>query len=105
VWGPRNIDTWARRVRRASWLVVGIRVAWTALPAILLAAFPQLLAAVSGRVFSYHALYRAMPAIVVWLTLSALLGLALGGGRVRALLRPSTLSVAGDGGTDSRPEE
>ena len=105
VWGLRNIDTWARRVRRASWLVVGIRVAWTALPAILLAAFPQLLAAVSGRVFSYHALYRAMPAIMVWLTLSALLGLALGGGRVRALLRPSTLSVAGDGGTDSRPEE
>lgn len=103
VWGLRKVDRWARRRRRASRLVVGVRVAWTALPAILLATFPQLLAAVSGRVFSHAALYRAMPASLAWLTLSALLGLALGGARVRALLRPRPMSVTDDGGTDSRP--
>jgi CubicO group peptidase (beta-lactamase class C family) len=97
--GLRNADAWAHRRRRTSRLKVGIRTIWTVLPAVLLAVVPWLTALSTGRVFSYHALYRAMPSIMIWLTASAVLGLALGGWRVRALLRGGTPSLTSAQGT------
>ena len=85
VLGLRSAGTWARRRRDTPWPLVVVRLALTTLPAVLLAVFPQVLASTLGRVFSFRALYRAMPGVMIWLTLSALLGVALGVARARAL--------------------
>jgi CubicO group peptidase (beta-lactamase class C family) len=47
-------------------------------PAVLLLALPWLLALQSGRVFSYAMLYRAMPDVMIWLSVCALLGVVNG---------------------------
>lgn len=56
-------------------------------PAVLLLALPWLLALQSDRVFSYAMLYRAMPDVMVWLSVCALLGVINGILRLRMHLR------------------
>ncbi len=60
---------------------------WAFTPAGLLIALPRLTAAFTGRVFGYVHLFFALPDIVVWLGLSAVLGASLGTARIALLVR------------------
>jgi hypothetical protein len=53
-------------------------------PAVLLLALPWLLALQSDRVFSYAMLYRAMPDVMIWLSVCAFLGVINGTLRLSA---------------------
>lgn len=56
-------------------------------PTILLLALPWLLALQSDRVFSYAMLYRAMPDVMIWLSVCAFLRVINGTLRLSALIQ------------------
>jgi hypothetical protein len=49
----------------------------------------SLVALFAGRVFSYQQRFLSMPAVMLWLTLSAVLGIAIGMGRGLIMMRRS----------------
>ncbi|HEY9602647.1 MAG TPA: serine hydrolase domain-containing protein, partial [Allocoleopsis sp.] len=55
-----------------------LSLSWMFFPAVLLLALPWLLALQSDRVFSHAMLYRAMPDVMIWLSVCALLGIING---------------------------
>ncbi len=62
-------------------------------PGVLLLALPWLLALQSDRAFSYVMLYRAMPEVMIWLSICALLGVINGTLRLSSLIRKSPESA------------
>ena len=85
--GLLRLRGWAARVgdRRFWRLMPGI--AWKFVPAALLVGLQPLVAAFSGRVFSYPQLFWAMPDVVSWLILGAVLGGVAGAARVVIVAR------------------
>ncbi len=49
----------------------------------------SLVALFAGRVFNYQQRFLSMPAVMLWLTLSAVLGIAIGVGRGVIVMRRS----------------
>lgn len=76
--GLLRLRKWAAKTKdRPAWqLVPG--VVWKFIPATLVVGMPSVVELFSGRVFGYRQLYLSMPDIMIWLTLSAVLGIAVG---------------------------
>ncbi len=85
----------ARNWRRTLTLTVP-GIVWALLPAALVAALPWLVALVTGRVFTRHQLFRAVPSIEIWWIAAGILGLALGTARIVVLLRFHRLASTDD---------
>jgi CubicO group peptidase (beta-lactamase class C family) len=66
-------------------LLLNIGVAFV--PALVLLVLPSLIALISDRVFGYEQLYRSMPSVMIWLSLSAMLGAVNGTARLLLLAR------------------
>ncbi len=82
----------APRVReKPSWLLVP-RIAWKFFPAALLIGLQALVGFFAGRVFSYWQLFLAMPEVMLWLVLSAVLGTSMGVAQAVVLARPGRVS-------------
>lgn len=77
-YGLLGLRRWAAKSKdKPLWrLVPGI--VWKFVPAALLVGLPSVVELFSGRVFSYKQLFLSMPDVVTWLSLSALLGVAIG---------------------------
>ena len=91
--GLLRLRGWAARAEdRPLWrLAPGI--AWKFAPAGLLVGLQPLVAFFAGRVFSYPQLFLAMPDVVSWLILGALLGGAAGAVRVSILARRRCITI------------
>jgi hypothetical protein len=98
--GLLRLRKWAGRVgERPSWRSA-LGIAWKFVPAALLVGLQPLVALFADRVFSYPQLFRAMPDVVGWLILAAVLGAAAGTARVLIVWRskrprPHTRPMAG----------
>ena len=66
-------------------LLLGIGGAFV--PAFVLLALLSLIVLISERVFGYEQLYRSMPSVMIWLSLSAMLGALNGTARIILLAR------------------
>jgi CubicO group peptidase (beta-lactamase class C family) len=86
-----RLRQWTERAgARNRWRTLTLTVpgiVWAFLPAALVAALPWLMALVTGRVFTRHQLFRAVPSIEIWWIAAGILGLALGTARIVVLLR------------------
>lgn len=80
--GLLKLPRWAAKAKNtAAWrLVPGI--VWQFVPMVVLIGMQSLVALFAGRVFSYHQLFLSMPDLMLWLTLSAILGMAIGMARI-----------------------
>jgi CubicO group peptidase (beta-lactamase class C family) len=85
--GLRGSRQWAAQAKDvAPWrLVPGI--VWQFVPMAVLIGMQSLVALFAGRVFSFHQLYLSMPDVMLWLTLSAVLGISTGAARVIIMVR------------------
>lgn len=73
---------WAVRVADRPFWRLAPGIAWKFAPAALLVGLQPLVASFSGRVFSYPQLFWAMPDVVGWLILAAVLGGVAGSARI-----------------------
>ncbi len=82
-----RLPQWREKARMLpSWrLLLGLLGAFS--PALIWLALPSLITATSGRAFSYLQLFRAMPGILIWLGIGAVLGTINGVSRILFLLR------------------
>jgi hypothetical protein len=87
VHGLLRLRNWAAQTKDTpSWrLVPG--VVWQFVPVALLVGVQSLVALFAGRMFSYHQLFLSMPDVMLWLTVSAVLGIAVGLSRVVIVVR------------------
>ena len=76
--GLLRLRQWTVKTKHATpWrLVLGL--VWQFVPAVLLVGMQSLVALSAGRVFSYYQLFLSMPDLMLWLSLSAILGIATG---------------------------
>lgn len=88
--GLLRLRKWAAKTKdRPVWqLVPG--VVWKFVPATLVVGMPSVVELFAGRVFGYRQLYLSMPDIMIWLTLSAVLGIAVGVAHMIITTRRST---------------
>jgi CubicO group peptidase (beta-lactamase class C family) len=84
-WRLRRLPRWRRQRAARPWrAVLGIAVPFA--PTLLTLLVPTLVARLSGRVFSWRALFFAVPDLLGCLVLAALLGATLGTARAVALI-------------------
>jgi len=88
--GLLQLRGWAAKTRGTPVWRLAPGIAWKFVPAALLVGLQQLVASFADRVFSYPQLFWAMPDVVAWLMLGAVLGGAAGAARVFALARRTT---------------
>ena len=84
-----GLPHWREKVREIPGWRHLLGLGWSFAPGLLLVALPQVVALTSDRVFTYAQLFRSMPGLMIWLSLSALLGALNGLARLRFLLRPT----------------
>ena len=82
-----RLPRWVSQARTTPmWrLLLSIGVAFV--PVLVLLVLPSLIALISDRVFGYEQLYRSMPSVMIWLSLSAMLGAVNGTARLILLAR------------------
>jgi uncharacterized membrane protein YidH (DUF202 family) len=86
-WRFRRLPRWRRRRAARPWrAALGIAVPFA--PALLTLLVPTLVARLSDRVFSWRALFLAVPDLLGCLALAAVLGVALGTARAVTLISP-----------------
>jgi CubicO group peptidase (beta-lactamase class C family) len=86
-WRFRRLPRWRRRRAGRPWrAALGIAVPFA--PALLTLLVPTLVARLSDRVFSWRALFLAVPDLLGCLALAAVLGVALGTARAVTLISP-----------------
>ena len=85
--GLLRLRQWTVKAKHATpWrLVLGL--VWQFVPAVLLVGMQSLVALFAGRVFSYYQLFLSMPDLMLWLSLSAILGIATGMARIVIVAR------------------
>lgn len=84
-WGIRNLlhlPRWREKARVTPLWRHLLGIGWSFVPALVLLASPQLVALTSDRVFNYAQLFRSMLGLMIWLSLSALLGATNGMARI-----------------------
>lgn len=86
------LPQWQQRIGRTAPWRLGLATGWTFVPALFFIATPWLLAAVSDRFFGYALLLRAMPELMIWLSVCAGLGILNGTIRLILLTRSGCLS-------------
>ena len=87
VCGLLRVRKWAGRVGGRQFWRLAPGIAWKFVPAALLVGMQPLVTLFAGRVFSYPQLFWAMPDVVSWLILAAVLGGAAGTARVLIVAR------------------
>ena len=87
VCGLLRVRKWAGRVGGRQFWRLAPGIAWKFVPAALLVGLQPLVTLFAGRVFSYPQLFWAMPDVVSWLILAAVLGGAAGTARVLIVAR------------------
>ena len=88
--GLLQLRGWAAKKRDTPVWRLAPGIAWKFVPAALLVGLQPLVASSAGRVFSYPQLFWAMPDVVAWLMLGAVLGGTAGAARVLAVARRTT---------------
>lgn len=82
-----RLPQWAARANSAPRWQLVLGLIWVFAPAILLLALPQLLAQLTGRFFGYVMLARAMPEVIIFLSICGVLGALNGVARLYILAR------------------
>lgn len=82
-----QVRAWTARRLRTSWWRLAPGFAWLLLPVVLLASLQSIIAASTGRVFTYPQLFWAMPEVTTWLAVAAVTGVTLLVGRIGLLVR------------------
>jgi len=85
--GLLRLCRWADRAGGRRFWRLAPGIAWKFVPAALLVGLQPLVGSFAGRVFSYPQLFWAMPDVVSWLILGAVLGCAVGTARVLIVAR------------------
>ena len=85
--GLLRLRGWAARVGGRWFWRLAPGIAWKFVPAALIVGLQPLVASFSDRVFSYPQLFWAMPDVVSWLMLGAVLGCAAGTARILIVAR------------------
>jgi hypothetical protein len=84
-----RLPQWRQKARMLPLWRLLLGLLGTFSPALLWLALPSLITTTSGRAFSYLQLFRAMPDILIWLGIGAVLGTLNGISRILFLLRRS----------------
>lgn len=85
--GLLRLRKWSQKARgRRLWLLAP-GLAWKFVPVALLVGLQPLVKFFAGRVFSYWQLFLAMPDVVLWLVVSAVLGTSIGIAHVVVVVR------------------
>jgi hypothetical protein len=73
-----HLPQWKRNIHATPKWQILLGIAWMFFPVVVVLAMPWLVGMTSDRIFNYQQLFRAMPDIMLWLSLCAGLGLING---------------------------
>jgi hypothetical protein len=68
------LPQWKRKIHATSKWQIRLGIAWMFFPVVVVLAMPWLVGMTSDRIFNYIQLFRAMPDVMLWLSLCAGLG-------------------------------